>query len=279
MFLARAYFASVTATIFGDAFPHEIFDDLMIVDAWLYHLLAPPLAWFAVPAHRAQRRIKARLLDFMVPWHTNGGTEDVEDVSAHGNDVLRQLVRSRMSPLDQAGALEGYVWTTFTTVARLSFWLFAHLLADPCAYERVQEAVVREVETEWVREGRELLDASPAALGGDKFALLDSAIKEAARIHLLPMSYRNVLRDVEIPVVDRDGRKGTFWARQGDVVVANVRAMHWDARLFDDPGTFRVDRFLDKETDRSRYLSIFGRGKYTVSDSIAGGGFSALIRS
>ena len=114
---------------------------------------------------------------------------------------------------------------------------------------------------------RGLHDAEPTALGTPAFALLDSALKEAARLHSVPSSYRTASADMEFPAGEgapgMGGRK-TFWVRKGDTLAANVVGLHWDDRWFEDPGKFRIDRFLDTEVDRTRYLSMFGRGMHVV---------------
>ena len=267
-FLSHSFFVALVTAFFGDAFPTEIYEDMMLIDQCSYQLLLPPVAGFAFAARRAERRVQALLFAFLRPWRDTHGTEDMEGISRHGNDVLRLLTSSRLPPKDQAGALEAYVWAVFTNVARMSFWMLAHLLADPAGLAQLRQAVRKAVDEEFVQPGRELLDAHPAVLMRPAFGLLDSAIKETGRMYILPMSYRNVKEDVEIPVPGDDGKGSTVWVRKGDVVAANVRAMHWDARWFEDPHVFRVDRFLDGDTTRSRHLSVFGRGKNMVSGPV-----------
>ena len=48
------------------------------------------------------------------------------------------------------------------------------------------------------------------------------------------------------------------------MAVANVASLHGDERWFEDPKTFRIDRFMDG-VDHSSHLFIFGKGANMVS--------------
>lgn len=266
-FTSFALFSSSMTAIFGESFPIDIYDDTMLVDRDAYFLFTPPLSFFAFSAHRAQSRIQTRLLNYMSPWIDTHGNQDIDGVSIHGNDVLRGLTSSQMPLRDQAGALQAYIWAIYTNISNLSFWLFAHLLADPTSYERLQEEVDHGVKTEFMDAGKTLIDgAHPGVIGGPSFRLLGSAVKEIGRLYMLPASYRTANADVVFPSTGASDEPETFWARKGDIVVANITGMHWDEQWFEDPLSFRVDRFFDVTAEQKRYLSIFGRGTYTVRD-------------
>ena len=116
-FVSFSLFYSMMTSVFGASFPLDVYDDFIVVDNYAYHLISPLLSVFAFAAHRAKTRVRKRLLTFMDPWIKTHGKSDVDGVSAHGNEVLRALASSTMSPLDQAGALQTYMCGAFTNVS------------------------------------------------------------------------------------------------------------------------------------------------------------------
>lgn len=180
-------------------------------------------------------------------------------VSGHGNEVLRGLASSPMPPMDQAGALLMYIWGYISNLSRVSFWLLAHILANHESYARLQDSIDCGYKAGLEDSGHTLHNAPQTVIGGPSFLLLDSAMKEAGRLYTLPTAYRIVGADIELSV-----DSGTFWARKGDIVTANVLGMHWNERFFDDPSSFRIDRFVDLELNKSRHLSLFGHGTHMV---------------
>ncbi|KAH9912150.1 cytochrome P450 [Epithele typhae] len=262
-FVMHTLFHSFTFAYFGPSFPTaEVFEDFVTVDAQSYFLFNPLLSPFAFSAHAAQRRIHARLSAYIAQWDAAPGTEDLPGISTHGNAIGRALVRSAMPRKDQAGTLQLYIWgAIFVNTSNVLFWALAHLLADPAALARVRSEVGAAVaEGFFGAEADARYAADPAALATERFALLDSALKEAARLHVLPVSYRDVREDMELP--DASGT-GTFTVRKGDVVVPNTIAVHHDAQWFADPDVFRLDRFVGEGgVEANRHLYTWGRGAH-----------------
>ena len=65
--ISFALFSSTMTSFFGDSFPLDTYEDIVLVDEYAYYLLFPPLSVFAFSARRARRRARARLLEFMDP--------------------------------------------------------------------------------------------------------------------------------------------------------------------------------------------------------------------
>lgn len=250
-------FGPMTVAIFGDNFPIHIFDHFRAIDDNSYLLFCNYyiLRWQMRATQNQMRRV---LVDFMKPWKDTNGDHDIEGVSAHGNEIIRALIKHEETDSARGSLLISYLWGVFTNTTRILFWLFTHMLHDKAAYARLREEIDRGVEAEFP-DLPSLLAAHPNAVNGPRFQLLDSALREAFRIHNLPTSYRTVSADVEFP----SGNDGVFFARPGDIVVANTSGVHWDEDIFPEPDKFRVDRFLDGE--RMQMLFMFGKGAHTVS--------------
>ena len=122
----------------------------------------------------------------------------------------------------------------FTNTARITHWLFAHLLCDRAAHKRLQDSLDRAVAEEFQGSEDALLEDHPRTIAGPPFAFLDSALVETGRLHVLPSSYRG---GVEFPAADG---KRTPVVRKGEMAVANVASPDGDERWIEDPKTFRI---------------------------------------
>ncbi|KAL7277611.1 hypothetical protein ACG7TL_008538 [Trametes sanguinea] len=247
-FVSQTLFRSILPAVFGPSFPLQTYEDFITVDDSTYQLFYRiPLLTSSVS--QARRRMRDFLKKYMLPWRETGGRKDIDDVSGHANEVLRTLVAlDDFTEEDQAGLLQTYIWGICTNLFRLTYWLFAHLLCDPHSYKRLREEIDRGVSDE-LGELSALLAAHPRVVNSGTFRLLDSAMKETGRVHLLPVSHRVARSDVELMSAD-----GPFKVHRGSVVVANITSAHHDAAKFEDPRAFCLDRFVGGTGARSLYL-------------------------
>ncbi len=182
-----------------------------------------------------------------------------EDPNGYGDDLLGRLLSARdddgtgMSDLQ----VRDEVATIFlagheTTALALSFAMF--LLAG---HSEIQAKVCDEVDG--VLEGRRATMADVARL-----PYVEAVIKEAMRVY--PPVYmfgREALEDVEIAgwVIPR-----------GAQVLTPVWAIHRDERWYDDPLTFRPERWLDGLAERLpkyAYLPFGGGARVCVGNHFA----------
>lgn len=256
--ISYSLYSSIVIAFFGDSFPVNTYDDLMLLDSSVYRaVLGLPFPPSSIG--QAQGRSIRALQEFMKPWKESQGSQDMDGVSSHGNDVARALMQAPLSDHDRAGYLLGYLFAIFANTYKIAFWLVTHLLCDLEAYQALQEEIDRGVEKEF-GDLESLLLAHPRTLGGTSFPLLDSALKETNRLHTLPMSHRTAAASVELP----NGQGGSFIINAGDQIVVNTTAVYWDEAFYGDAKKFVIGRFLDRNL--TRYLYIFGRGRYIVSD-------------
>ncbi|KAF7799204.1 hypothetical protein EIP86_010435 [Pleurotus ostreatoroseus] len=252
--ISDTLYRTVSIALFGPSFPVDSCGDFKCLDTHSYQLFA---GYFPAPqsTYQARQRLAGKLTRFMKPWKDTEGLIDFPGVPAHGNEMVRALVQSQLPESDVAALLTTYVWGIHTNMSRTLFWLLAHLAVDRDAYERLREAIDVGVKKEF-KDLAALLDAHPSVLNGPTFRLLDSAIKETNRLYLLPMSFREVIADFDFPT----SKDGSFSALRGNQTVANIAGVHWDGSKFEDPLSFRIDRFLDDKL--TPHLYIFGKGQH-----------------
>ncbi|XP_016886365.1 25-hydroxycholesterol 7-alpha-hydroxylase isoform X2 [Cynoglossus semilaevis] len=100
----------------------------------------------------------------------------------------------------------------------------------------------------------------------DKLVYLDSLVNEGLRVSAASIPPRLVLEDTTIQL----GSAGSVHVRKGDIVGLFPLSTHMDPEIYDDPETFKFDRFVQdgqKKTDfykngqrLKHYLLPFGYG-------------------
>ena len=131
-----------------------------------------------------------------------------------------------------------FLWALQANTIPATFWVLFLAIRDP----RARAALTAEV--------RSVLDAAPKDEAGrpqltravlTSLVTLDSAINEALRMTSGSLTIREALEDVTLTL--HDGR--SLRIRQGERVGIYPYLMHHDPALYDEPGTYRFDRYLD----------------------------------
>ncbi|KAI8484506.1 Cholesterol 7-alpha-monooxygenase [Branchiostoma belcheri] len=150
-----------------------------------------------------------------------------------------------------------------------AFWTLYHLLKDPVAMAAVRAEVdqlLRETgqTLENVKEGGEMIHVTRQQLNDMK--CLGSAINEALRMCSASIIIRVATEDAELALESGS----TFRIRKGDRVGLYPGFLHMDPEVYDDPETFKYDRFLENGHEKTafykngrklrHYLLPFGHG-------------------
>ncbi len=139
-----------------------------------------------------------------------------------------------------------------TTALNLS-WTWHLLAGNP----RVEEALHEELRT--VLDGR-----APATSDLPNLRYADAVIKESTRLYPPAWGFgREALHDCEI---------GGYKIPKGTQVVVSQWVMHRDGRFFEDPETFRPERWLDGSTDglpKYAYFPFGGGPRLCIGQSFA----------
>jgi len=242
-FVGEAIYGAFSTAVFGNAFPLSTYDDFHNLDTHFLHLLSR-LPFTATATKRSRHNLLQEIGKYIDRAEVEGIADSYPESAV---EILSALQDLRFSPRERNGLFLAFMWGMNGMAIRASFWLFAYLLNDRDAFLRVRDEIDAAMATEF-SDPTSLLDASPQKLEGPAFALLNSAVKEALRLSALGQSVRQVDGDMEITL----GSGQSFPLRRGEFVMANVRALHFDANVFDDPLKFRVDRFMDDEREKVR---------------------------
>ena len=152
---------------------------------------------------------------------------------------------SELYDLHDVGATQNaMLWAAIANTIPAAFWTIAFLMANPTAMAAVK-AEVHEV----LGDGRRLDEADEESDVWTReqcarLKLTDSAILEALRLTTGSMVMRLSTTSTQLTLHDNQ----TFDIRAGDGVAIYPALTHLDPRVFPDPATYTVDRFIDSPT-------------------------------
>jgi len=140
------------------------------------------------------------------------------------------------------------------------FWMLCHLLRTPKALEACIEEVKGVASKKSDKGGCFTLDEL------NEMKLLESCFKEALRMYQNFFATRNVTGDFILNPKEKNGPK--YLIEKGTRIMAYPQTVHMDPKIFEDPGTFQFDRFLDPTKKAlngkplSSFLKPFGGGAH-----------------
>ncbi|XP_076469064.1 cytochrome P450 7A1-like [Babylonia areolata] len=164
-----------------------------------------------------------------------------EGVSEYIKLATCHMLQQGQSRTDIVGHNLVFLHVNYNTY-RVNYWCVYHLLEKP----HVREALTRElndaIEAKRVRGGGGQEEEVRFTLEDfDKLPLLDSFLKETLRISSGVFMVRKVVEDT--PFTMPNGQ--TYTVRKGDKVAMYPPAVHMDPEIFENPETFKYDRFVD----------------------------------
>ncbi|XP_066479310.1 prostacyclin synthase [Tiliqua scincoides] len=153
----------------------------------------------------------------------------------------------------QARAMLLQLWSTQGNAGPAVFWLLFFLLKHPLAMAAVQSEMEKVFKANKQKIGlvqgtnQEILDRTP---------IFDSALNEALRLTAAPFISREVLQDMCLKLAD--GKE--YRLRRGDrLCLFPFVSPQMDPDIFEDPETFRYDRFMN--SDATEKTDFYKRGE------------------
>ncbi|XP_075995842.1 cytochrome P450 7B1 isoform X2 [Genypterus blacodes] len=159
---------------------------------------------------------------------------------------------------DRAAHHFAILWASVGNTVPATFWALYHLLSHPEALRAVRQEVqsVLTLPTEQTVTIEQL----------DRLLYLESAIRESLRLSSASMNIRVAQEDFALRL---DGRPSVS-IRKGDIIALYPQSIHMDPDIYQEPQTFRFDRFVQdsrvrtdfyKDGQKLRYyLMPFGSG-------------------
>ncbi|KAJ7489376.1 cytochrome P450 [Mycena latifolia] len=231
-FTARHVYHATSMALFGPKLP-DTYADFRLLDMGIPQLMSG-LPFVGRGAAKARERLRAILISYI----REGG--DAVVASELVSKSVQELQAAGLSESDAAGLLLIFLWGLHGNTLAATFWLFAHLLCDREALGRVSQEI-RATPAPGYSSLSAMCAADPTKLFGPLLPILDSAVKETLRLHVLPTAVRTASAGTTI---SGDGK--TYRIAKGEYVMADVRAIYLDPGVYSDPASFKVDRFLGR---------------------------------
>lgn len=252
--IGESLYGAISQATFGPHYPIETYPDFETCDSDLVLLLAR-IPMLGRKASRAQARILRAITDYIDEASSEGPTKGAPPMAM---EMLSVLKDADLEKSDIAGTLLTIIWGMMSNTIHIPYWLMVFLLNDPSAATKIREEVDSELREHFGGDLKRLL-AAPFTAVDDHFPLIDSAIKETLRMAILLSALREAHADTEVI-----SETGKIRIRKGEMIMANVAAVHTDERYFENPETFRVDRFMGTERKKSSHWG-FGGGTHLAS--------------
>ncbi|KAJ7226880.1 cytochrome P450 [Mycena pura] len=227
---AETLYDTLSRLSFGPSFPRDTFADFVVLDRGVNALMGP-FAFAARPAKRARARLLAVMEAYIVQT-----ADRVDESDALVASALQSIRALRVPLREKAVCLLSLLWGIHSNLLKSVWWLTACLARDADA----RRLLAHEMSATDTGAGKAGATRDPYAIF-DGFPLLDAAITETLRLCTLPGSVRVPVADGALEVPLHDG--GRFYARAGDMIMADIRQQHLSDAVYPDAATFKFDRF------------------------------------
>ncbi|KAF5328106.1 hypothetical protein D9619_013637 [Psilocybe cf. subviscida] len=223
--IGRPIYNAGCRALFGPTFPVDSFHDFVELDSYLPQLLTR-LPFIAQRGKDARLRMVSMLEKYFESWWDSDGTEDIPEASATVMQSLIELKASRVSRRDAAGTLLLFLWGFHSNMWFMIFWLLTHLVVDKTSMTRM----VADIDEFEAKRTSDSYEYGPP--------VLEAAIQETLRWATTSTTARFATENttviaggVPIPIL------------KGEWVLGDIRAVHHNPSVYDDPHVFQIDRY------------------------------------
>ena len=245
-------YTSSSKAIFGDSFPESTFSNFVTFDEG-FTLLASHLPAIFTRTYEVAR---TRLITELVQWTNAARPNDMPTgVSPLVMEAVQSMQQANFQASDIGGHLLSLLWGTQANATWATFWFLAYLLQDEDRARRIREEIEDRLSSRFGGSVEAFIEAGPTALSSDNLVLLESGFRETMRLSAATLIARQIANDVTIRTAEGDPTHLV----QGDVVFVSPRVVQMDATIFEDPSTFRLDRFVANNGTSLRQFTVNGR--------------------
>ncbi|KAI6161541.1 cytochrome P450 [Pisolithus thermaeus] len=230
--------------------------------------------FWSLPSTQARARVLQHITTCL-----RGADPDNDNDKLASN--FAEVIREKKIPLEVASpAVFALVLALHANQSNVIFWLFSWLMAHPRAFSSLRDDIDRAVREEFGSIETFIAEANPQRLDSPAFALLNSAILEAARLTTVRIALRRAECDLQL----KDG-EGTIPIRKGEYVLLYPRAAQQNEASYPGGHNFVLDRFVQSQYEgelsptsgipffafgagkhlcKGRFIAIFGMKVLTI---------------
>ncbi|XP_017260555.1 cytochrome P450 7B1 [Kryptolebias marmoratus] len=154
----------------------------------------------------------------------------------------------KLKDVDKAAHHSTILWASVGNTVPATFWAIYHLAAHPEALQVVRQEILDVLRA----NGMEFSPRRDVMLSRDqldKLVFLESSISESLRLSSASMNIRVAQEDFSL----RLDAERSVAVRNGDIIALYPQSVHLDPEIYEDPQTFRFDRFVQDGREKTDF--------------------------
>ncbi|XP_072267222.1 cytochrome P450 7B1 isoform X2 [Pyxicephalus adspersus] len=192
------------------------------------------------------KTIREQLIHFFMP-NKMDARRDLSDVIQARKDILENY--DVLQDYDKAAHHFAFLWASVGNTIPATFWAMYYLVRNPEALAAVRDEIDHLLQSTG-QKSRSDCDIHITREQLDSLVLLGSAINESLRLCSASMNIRVVQEDFQMELEDDQ----TVSLRKGDFVALYPPALHKDPEVFEDPETYKFDRFVEDGKEKTTFF-------------------------
>uniref|UniRef100_A0A8C3Z3L2 Cholesterol 7-alpha-monooxygenase n=1 Tax=Denticeps clupeoides TaxID=299321 RepID=A0A8C3Z3L2_9TELE len=171
---------------------------------------------------------------------------------------LRMLLNDTLSTFNDTSKARTHVallWASQANTLPATFWTLFYMIRSPDAIRAAREEVqaILESSNQKADPKKPCLILTREQL--DNMTVLDSIIKEAMRLSSASLNVRVAKEDFLLHLDNKE----SYVIRKDDVIALYPQLLHFDPEIYEDPLTFKYDRYLDENGQEKNVFYREGR--------------------
>ncbi|KAL4635224.1 cholesterol 7-alpha-monooxygenase-like isoform X1 [Arapaima gigas] len=175
---------------------------------------------------------------------------DLISLRMHLNDTL-----SNFDDLSKAKTHLALLWASQANTLPVAFWSLFYLIRSPEAIKAATEEVTKMLESSGQTTSLHRPHPTLSREQLDSMLVLDSIIKEAMRLSSASLNIRIAKEAFQLDLES----KRSYHIRKDDMIAFYPQMLHFDPEIYEEPLTYKYDRFLDEKGQEKKTFYKDGR--------------------
>ncbi|XP_051250362.1 cytochrome P450 7B1 [Dicentrarchus labrax] len=215
-----------------------------------------PLLIAQVPIRllRQTKVIREKLINYFLP-HRMSCWSNTSQFIKRRSELLDQY--DTLRDVDKAAHHFAMLWASVGNTIPASFWAMYYLVSHPEALEVVRQEVLDVLNLSGVEFNRDK-DVTLSREQLEKLLYLESTINESLRLSSASMNMRVAQEDFSL----RLDSERSVAIRKGDIIALYPQSLHMDPEIYEEPQTFRLDRYIQDGREKTDFYKDGQKLKY-----------------
>ncbi|XP_038575110.1 cytochrome P450 7B1 isoform X2 [Micropterus salmoides] len=200
------------------------------------------------------KMIREKLINFFLPHKMKCWSNTSQFIKRRA-ELFEQYDTFR--DVDKAAHHFAILWASVGNTVPATFWAMYYLVSHPEALQVVRQEIHDVLRLSGVEFSRDR-DVTLSREQLDKLLYLESAINESLRLSSASMNIRVAQEDFSLRL---DGERSVA-VRKGDIIALYPQSMHMDPEIYEEPQTFRLDRYIQDGREKTDFYKNGQKLKY-----------------